>query len=281
VRLDARKPLRQLNDEWSSCTKCDLGQRRLDVGGAFVRGEGAERGIMLIGEGPGKDEERQGRPFIGRSGQLLRKMLGKLNITEDCYITNIVACRSCFLELDEAGDPRYTTVRGAKTPRYRDKPPTPAQIEACLPRLYEEIYLVDPLVIVLLGGPAASALLQRSVTITKEQGKTEHLEVPGVGRLPVYTDKRRDWVRKVKGQYVAPTRRNIVRYMSVPAVHPAYASRLLGDRSPSGPVTQLFLRLTEAAKTFATMANYYGITITNRVRDDVSFDISEEFNDDE
>ena len=268
MRLDARRSLSDLHTEWGSCTKCELGQRRQLVNGAFVAGEGPTRSIMLIGEGPGKNEEQQGKPFVGRSGSLLRKILQRLNIEDVCYVTNVVTCRSCQQEVDANGQPMFRNIRGRAIPKYRDQPPLPAQIEACLPRLYEEIYLVDPLLIVTLGGTAASTLLRRPVTILNAAGKEEHALVPGVTQIPVRTDKKGLWVRKVKGALVAPTERNMVRYLCIPTLHPAFVARCSADKSENSPMRRFFSHLKTAMTDYVKLTEYYGIRTDVDVRED-------------
>ena len=134
---DYHKSLLVLKNDWQDCTACELGQQREAKGGAFVFGEGFTRGIMFIGEGPGKDEEAEGRPFIGKSGKILRHIIARLNI-ERYYITNIVSCRSCGLAYDTEGNPKYRRDYATKqmVPWIQDQPPTPSQMATCMPRLY-------------------------------------------------------------------------------------------------------------------------------------------------
>lgn len=127
--------LDSLENQYSNCTKCPLSESR----NHFVYGEGNPHAkVMLIGEGPGAKEDATGKVFIGPAGELLTKMLGAININrEDIYITNIVKCRP---------------------PQNRD--PFPAEKEVCLPYLLEQIELIKPKVLILLGKVAASTLLK-------------------------------------------------------------------------------------------------------------------------
>jgi len=248
--VDVRKSLQVLHEEWSSCTACELGKRRVSVNGAFVAGEGVRRGVMFIGEGPGVTEEEEGRPFVGKSGGLLRDLLNKLQFT-DFYITNLVTCRACEPRLDDAGQQIFKKRRNAPDiPLYKDKVPLPTQIEACRPRLHEEIYIVDPILIVTLGATAAEHVLGRSVAITKERGRTQHATIPGGTLRPVLTDKKQVWGRKVHGQYVLPTETNEVQYLVLPTVHPAYVLRKIGDRGADSPLRQFADDLRLAVKTY-------------------------------
>ena len=265
MRLDARRSLDDLYTEWGDCTKCELGVRRIEVSGQFVPGEGSPRGIMLIGEGPGRHEEQTGHPFIGRSGQLLRRFLQKLNMEESCYVTNIVGCRSCALDLDKQGDPIFTRGPGGPVPKYVDRPPNPKQIEACLPKLYEEIYLVDPLLIVSLGGVATSVLMRKPVSILREAGHETTIEIPGVAQRPVFTDKKRVWAHNVRGVKVTPTERNQVRYLCIPMYHPAYVIRSSADLQKDNPFQQLFSHLKMAIRTYVKLAEYYNIRVRAEV----------------
>jgi DNA polymerase len=124
------------------CTRCHLGQARTNA----VPGVGDIHAEWLfIGEGPGVEEDRQGEPFVGRSGKLLDNMLLSLNARrgENVYIANIVKCRAC----DD---------------RKKDRPPTEEEIAACLPYLMWQIRQIQPKMMVALGRTAATALLGAS-----------------------------------------------------------------------------------------------------------------------
>ena len=242
VTPSAAKTLPVLHQEWEHCTRCELGQRRENMGSSFVFGEGVAGGIMFIGEGPGKNEAQEGRPFIGKSGQLLRKMLEKLAI-EDVYITNAVCCRSFKYATDSEGKQTMVTRRGVAAPVEVDCEPAVPYLEACWPRLVEEIYLVDPILIVTLGRTAAETVLQRSVKIVAEtnvlgppstKGPGTILRLPGAGYAPILT-AHGVWRRKVKGQYLMPTEQSHVEYPVLPLLHPAYVLRSGTDRSLGGP----------------------------------------------
>lgn len=126
--------INQLKIQYSTCRNCPLHETRKN----FVYGDGnPQADIMLIGEAPGAKEDSEGHVFIGPAGQLLTKMLNAINIQrEDVYITNIVKCHP---------------------PRNRD--PFPAERQSCLPYLEEQIKLIKPKVIILLGKIAANSLL--------------------------------------------------------------------------------------------------------------------------
>ena len=125
------------------CRKCTIGsQRRNNV---YGEGDPSAR-LMLIGEGPGETEDLMGRPFIGRAGQLLDKMIGAIGLArEDVYICNTVKCRP--------------TLPGTRGPRNRA--PEPDEMANCRPFLDEQIDIIRPHVILALGAPAAKSFLGR------------------------------------------------------------------------------------------------------------------------
>lgn len=137
----------------SVCVACDLAKTRTHV----VFGEGnPEAPLMLIGEGPGQNEDATGRPFVGRAGVLLDQCLRENGITrKHIYICNVIRCRACVVE---AG-------------RVKNRPPTPVEAEACSTWLNQTIAIIQPLVILCLGAPAANAIIHRGFQIMKERGQ--------------------------------------------------------------------------------------------------------------
>jgi len=120
--------------------------------------------VMIIGEGPGADEDRIGRPFVGRAGQLLDRMLAAIGLDrQGVHITNVV----------------YWRPPGNRTP-------TTAEIASCLPFVLRHIALVHPKLLVLAGGTAAAALLPGGQGITRLRGRWFDLEIPGLAE-PVPT----------------------------------------------------------------------------------------------
>lgn len=116
-----------------------------------------EADIMLIGEAPGRDEDIQGKPFVGRSGQLLDRMLAAIGLDRTkVYIANTVPWRP----------------PGNRTP-------TPAEIATCMPFLHRQIGFVDPKIIVTLGKPAAHTMFEVSDPISRLRGKWRDLEING------------------------------------------------------------------------------------------------------
>jgi uracil-DNA glycosylase len=248
---EGRKSLEELRAEWVACDKCDLGKRRISVDGQFVFGTGTRRSVMFIGEGPGVEEEKYGQPFVGRSGHLLRTILKALNL-KDFYMTNLVTCRSCSPRVDPQGQPilRKNPVTKQNEVAYQDEPPLPKYITECSPRLYEEIYLVDPIVIVGLGATACEALLQRAITITRTHGETRQIAVPGAVHRPQLTPGGK-WARTIKKVPIAPTEQNQVFYFFIPTLHPAYIlHKGIQDRDARSPFNQLYADISKAVQTY-------------------------------
>lgn len=232
----ADKPLPVLASEWSSCRACSLGERRLDAGAPFVAGEGRPRGLMIIGDAPSEEDEDAARVFADEQSLWFRRVLGAWKISR-LYLTYTVACRSCSVITTPSGEPRMFRGRGGVPEvRWRDSPPLPDQIAACHDRLMEEIYTVDPLVIVALGARVLEALTGRPVTsLQAVRGKEMHISVPGLGRRMQLTEKRRQWVRKVRGVEVAPTRPAAVRYLVVPTFPLFFTVDKAADDSKDSP----------------------------------------------
>lgn len=134
--------LASLSLRYADCRKCPLHQGRIKL----VYGEGSPNArAMLIGEGPGAEENKTGRPFVGEAGKLLDKMLAAIDLQRsEVYICNIVKCRP---------------------PNNRD--PEPAERQACLPYLLEQIALIQPQLILMLGRVAAQTLLETNLTLEK------------------------------------------------------------------------------------------------------------------
>ena len=153
--------LARLRNTISRCSACPLSQTRLTT----VPGEGctAPR-IVFVGEGPGQVEDETGKPLVGPAGQELNAALAAAKINrEDCFLTNIVKCRP---------------------PGNRD--PLPNEIQACSSYLYEQIKLLNPVLIVTLGSPALSWFFPtKRYSITKVHGKIIVANVQNIQR-PVY-----------------------------------------------------------------------------------------------
>jgi DNA polymerase len=143
---DRRVHLPRIEEEVRGCTKCRLHETRTNT--VFFRGN-PDAPLVFVGEGPGADEDASGRPFVGRAGQLLDKMIGAMGLDpeRDVYVCNIVKCRP-------PGNRR----------------PEPDEMAACIPYLHEQLDLIAPKVIVALGNTAVAGLLGTSMPITKVRG---------------------------------------------------------------------------------------------------------------
>jgi len=180
-----------LRTEALSCVRCPLAAGRTQV--VFGVGDpGAE--LMFVGEGPGREEDLAGEPFVGRSGKLLdRLMHEELAIDRSrCYIANVVKCRP---------------------PENRD--PAPEEIEACRPYLESQIELIDPAVVVTLGNFAARLLLGTAQGIKSLRGtaypfRRGHL-------VPTYHPA---FALRSGGQVVAEMRADLVRAKRLLAAAP-------------------------------------------------------------
>ncbi|MBE6677153.1 MAG: uracil-DNA glycosylase [Ruminococcaceae bacterium] len=135
----------QLYDACAACEKCELAKTRTKC--VFGTGN-READILFVGEAPGEQEDLSGTPFVGRAGQLLDKYLYAVDIArEDVYIANILKCRP---------------------PKNRD--PLPAEEDACIDYLREQVRLIKPKIIVCLGRIAAMRLIKPDFKISKEHG---------------------------------------------------------------------------------------------------------------
>ncbi|MDK2858012.1 MAG: uracil-DNA glycosylase [Verrucomicrobiota bacterium] len=156
----AGQTLEEIAAQVAVCTACPLCKTRKKT----VPGEGHPNGpdILFIGEGPGADEDEQGRPFVGAAGKLLDKMIAAMGYKrEEVFIANVVKCR-----------PPGNRV------------PLPEEMAACIPYLKAQIALIRPKIIVALGKTAVEGLLNKPVTITRFRGTWCTYE--GIALLPTY-----------------------------------------------------------------------------------------------
>lgn len=247
---DVRRSLAHLKEEWSTCTRCELGVRRLDYDMPLVFGEGRTRGVLFINEGPNWMEEKEGRPLSAdwgnKRGEVFHRILQSRSL-QNFYVTNLVLCRSAEPWIGQDGQPMFRKQRrGPPLPMFKDKPPEPLQWKACLERLYEEIYIVDPVLIVTMGSTATEVLLGHKGTI----GKVEHVSIPGAAQRAVLTEKLRAWYRKHGGELHAPTEQNEVRYSLLPTLSPGYVADLIEDRGPNSPFNKFYRDISMAAKIY-------------------------------
>ena len=159
--------LREIDEkEVKPCRRCGLWQGRRNT----VFGEGGpDADLMFVGEAPGQDEDRTGRPFVGRAGELLTKMITAMGLTrEQVFIGNVVKCRPPG-----------------------NRAPAPDEVDACWDYLVRQISIIQPRVIVALGNPATHALLNTRIGITKLRGTWQKLpmlsaEAVGIDVMPTF-----------------------------------------------------------------------------------------------
>jgi len=185
-------PLGLLRAEAEGCTRCPLAAGRTQV--VFGVGD-PHADLLFVGEGPGREEDLAGEPFVGRSGKLLDRLVWEeLGLTRaECYIANVVKCRP---------------------PNNRD--PAPAEIEACRPYLEEQVRLLEPRVIVTLGNFATKLLLESAQGIRALRG-----QVFARGAAQVVPTYHPAYVLRAGGEAMAEMRADLVR-----------AKRLLGQPTP-------------------------------------------------
>lgn len=245
---DANQQLRELYALWYGCAKCPLYETRPNQDLVFGEGDGKAR-IMLIGEGPGEDEERTSIPFVGASGRLLNQMLALVSDNPDIqalsdnyskvrhskeveknfhenvmdwrqkefFITNVVCCRP---------------------PENRQ--PNNVEVKACSERLRSMIYIVDPLVIVTIGKTALQALLGKQAEITAKRGQLHEIEING--------------------------RIGAVKYPVMPILHPSYLLRKADWKNKEGDYAKTVKDLHKAVRLKdELMLRYYGTPIPSRL----------------
>ncbi len=167
---DAKRKATELDaidaGEVRNCTKCGLCKGRNKT----VFGEGnPDADLVFIGEGPGAEEDKQGRPFVGRAGELLAKMIAAMGLTrQDVFIGNIVKCRPPG-----------------------NRAPMADEVEACWDYLIRQLRIIQPKVIVTLGNPATHTLLNTTVGITRLRGQWQSLpmldaDLVGIKVMPTF-----------------------------------------------------------------------------------------------
>ncbi len=144
-REDKQNAWEQLNQNVAQCTKCALCKSRTQT--VFARGN-MDAPILFVGEAPGQEEDRTGKPFVGPAGKLLDRYLAFIGLEEEDYcIANILKCRP---------------------PRNRN--PLPEEEEACIPYLREQVKLIKPKILVCLGKVAANRIISPNFSITGNHG---------------------------------------------------------------------------------------------------------------
>jgi DNA polymerase len=167
-----------LRTQVSGCTRCELSQTRTQT----VFGVGNRRAeLMVIGEAPGAEEDRQGEPFVGRAGQLLNSMLRAIGHSrETLYIANVLKCRP---------------------PGNRE--PKPGEVACCLPYLQQQVDMIQPRLLVAVGRVAAQNLLATDTPLARLRGRVHRFGARATPLIVTYhpayllrspTEKRKSWV---------------------------------------------------------------------------------------
>ena len=146
-------PLEALREECLACERCGLAKTRTKV----VFGDGNPQApLVIVSEGPGENEDKQGIPFVGRAGKLLDRVLLENALSRRwVYICNTVKCRPTRVE----------------NGRVYNRAPGGDEMEACRSWLDRQLQIIRPVVILCLGGPAANSIIHRDFKITQERGQ--------------------------------------------------------------------------------------------------------------
>jgi DNA polymerase len=156
---DKAEALERLRHDLGDCHRCKLSQGRTNI--VFGEGNPASE-LMFIGEGPGPDEDEQGRPFVGEAGKLLTSLINKMGFErDDVYIANIVKCHPS-----------------------NNRDPEEDEVSSCLPFIKAQVNIVRPRVIVALGRISAQSLLETKTPISRLRGK--FLEFEGIPVMPTF-----------------------------------------------------------------------------------------------
>ncbi len=189
--------LGELARQVAVCTRCDLALTRTNT--VFATGDPYSP-LMLVGEGPGENEDATGLPFVGRAGKLLDDILAAVDLTrQQVYITNIVKCRAA---VQEGG-------------RMKNRQPKAGEIRACNIYLQGQIEAVKPSIILCLGGPAAKTVIDKDFRITKDRGKW--YDVDGVKAMATFHPA---YVLRQRGEDLQNTKRLV--WKDIQSVHAEY-----------------------------------------------------------
>ena len=194
---NSEKRLEELARQVAVCTKCDLAMTRTNT--VFASGDPYSP-LMLVGEGPGENEDATGLPFVGRAGKLLDDILAAVDLTrQQVYLTNIVKCRAA---VEEGG-------------RMKNRQPKTGEIRACNPYLQGQTEAVKPSIILCLGGPAAKTIIDKDFRITKDRGKW--YDVEGVKTMATFHPA---YVLRQRGDDLNNTKRLV--WKDIQSVHAEY-----------------------------------------------------------
>jgi DNA polymerase len=190
--------LEELARQVAVCTRCDLALNRTNT--VFGSGDPYSP-LVLVGEGPGENEDATGLPFVGRAGKLLDDILAAVNLTrQQVYLTNIVKCRAA---VEEGG-------------RLKNRQPRTGEIKACNIYLQGQMEAIKPKIILCLGGPAAKTVIDKDFRITKDRGKWYDLD-DGVKAMATFHPA---YVLRQRGEDLQNTKRLV--WKDIQAVYAEY-----------------------------------------------------------
>lgn len=194
--------LEELARQVAVCTRCDLALSRTNT--VFGTGDPYSP-LMLVGEGPGENEDATGLPFVGRAGKLLDDILAAVNLSRgDVYITNIVKCRAA---VEEGG-------------RLKNRQPKTSEIRACNVYLQGQTEAIRPEIILCLGGPAAKTVIDKDFRITKDRGQWYDLE----GGIKAMATFHPAYILRQRGDDLKGTKRLV--WKDIQAVYAEYKEAL-------------------------------------------------------
>jgi DNA polymerase len=222
--------LNVMHDMWSQCQGCALSCERRNV--VFGYGN-PDAQVMIIGEAPGENEDASGLPFVGKAGLLLDQYLGQVSSRIEVIetITELNAIKGTSQAAEHRRNEKRITLRELLTQEFyftnvvmcrppENRDPLPEEINACRTRLLEQIYTVDPVLIIAAGRIAAEALLQKKVAITAARGQLFDIEFQG--------------------------RAEVIRYTAMAVLHPSYLARVNDFKQPGGECIKTYRDFLQA-----------------------------------
>lgn len=244
-----QEQLQQLYNQWYACKRCELSNWREGEDVCFGSGN-PDASVLFIGEAPGEEEANHSMPFIGPSGVLLNKLLAQTTDNEDIWELWKWVSKGTLTKDKEASFQEkvvewrekeffVTNVVACRPPENRQ--PTGNEAKACWERLWNIIYIVDPMIIVAVGKIALTTLLKKNAEITKVRGQIFDVEYQGrVGTL---------------------------KYPVVPVLHPSYLLRKADWKEKTGDYQKTVGDLLKALRIADTLKNKnFGTPVPKRVR---------------
>lgn len=167
--------LKELHKRWANCQKCGLHEKRKSI--VFGQGD-PDADILVLGIGPGEEEDREGVPFYGPSGEILDDFLTAMKFDRrELFIMNLVGCRPTIDVVDPVTNRK----------RVENRDPSTIEREACYELFHKTLYIVDPMLIIALGKPVMQAVSGlRGIQMYKDRGEIFNCEFPGLAVPVIY-----------------------------------------------------------------------------------------------